>query len=129
MKSAKCKTPFLHSINTLQGKTYTKVKTFIRLYKHLCDFWFQHFKINLTVIEVDIVSAILVDGYNRQHILLNFSKSTSVLDIVITKSVKISAGPPFIIPWENEKKGYKMDFPHFDIITEPVDSPVERLKN
>ena len=26
-------------------------------------------------------------------------------------------------------KSYKMDFPHFDIITEPVDSPVERLKN
>ena len=71
--------------------------------------------------------------------MLNFSKSTSVLemklysyftvDIVITKSVKISAGPPFIVPWENEKKGYKMDFPHFDIITEPVDSSVERLKN
>ena len=43
--------------------------------------------------------------------------------------MKISAGSPFIVPWENEKKGYKMDFPHFDIITEPVDSPVERLKN
>ena len=43
------------------------------------------------------------------------------VDIAITKSVKISAGPPFIVPWENEKKGYKMDFPHFDIITEPVD--------
>ena len=86
---------------------------------------------------MDIVSAILVDGYNRQHILLNFSESTSVLemklysyfkvDIVITKSVKISVGPPFIVPWENEKKGYKMDFPHFDMITEPVDSPVKRL--
>ena len=44
------------------------------------------------------------------------------VDIVITKSVKISAGPPFIVPWENEKKGNKMDFPHFNIhvITEPV---------
>ena len=51
------------------------------------------------------------------------------VDIVITKSVNISAGPPFFIPWENEKKGYKMDFPHFDIITELVDSPVERLKS
>ena len=51
------------------------------------------------------------------------------VDIVITKSVKISARPPFIVPWENEKKGNKMDFPHFDIITEPVDSSVERLKN
>ena len=50
------------------------------------------------------------------------------VDIVITKSVKISAGPPFIVPWENEKKGYKMDFPDFDIITEPVDSSVERLE-
>ena len=55
---------------------------------------------------MDIVSAILFDGYNRQHIVLNFSKSRSVLemklysyftvDIVITKSVKISVGPPFI---------------------------------
>ena len=45
------------------------------------------------------------------------------VDIVITKSVKISAGPPFFIPWEN-KKGIKLDFPHFDIITKPVDSPV-----
>ena len=51
------------------------------------------------------------------------------VDIVITKSVKISVGLPFIVPWENEKKGYKMDFPHFDIITEPVDSPVECSNN
>ena len=51
------------------------------------------------------------------------------VDIVITKSVKISAGPSFIVPWENEKNGYKMDFSHFDIITEPVGSPVENLKN
>ena len=48
--------------------------------------------------------------------------SDFTVDIVITKSVKISEVPPFIVPWENEKKGYKMDFPHFDIITEPVDS-------
>ena len=51
------------------------------------------------------------------------------VDNVIIESVKMSAGSPFLIPWENEKKGYKMDFLHFDKITEPVDSPVERLKN
>ena len=35
VKSAKCKTPFLKSINTLQLKTYTKVKT-------ICGFMFNH---------------------------------------------------------------------------------------
>ena len=30
--------PFLKSINTLQLKTYTKVKTFIQLYKNICGF-------------------------------------------------------------------------------------------
>ena len=42
VKSAKCKTPFLKSINTLQLKTYTKVKTFIQLYKNICGFMFNH---------------------------------------------------------------------------------------
>ena len=38
----------------------------------------------------------------------------------------IGPGPAYFIPRANKKKAMKMDFPHFDIITEHVDSPVER---
>ena len=44
VKSAKCKTPFLQSVNTLQLKTYTKVKTFIRLFKNISGFGFIIYK-------------------------------------------------------------------------------------
>ena len=44
VKSAKCKTPFLQSVNTPQLKTYTKVKKFIRLFKNVCGFDFIIYK-------------------------------------------------------------------------------------
>ena len=40
VKTAKRKTPFLKSINTLQLKIYTKVTTFIQLYTNVCGFLF-----------------------------------------------------------------------------------------
>ena len=122
VKSANCKTPFLKSINTVQLKT-PKLKHLFDFTKIYVAFCYVIFKIYLTVNEVDNVSAILVDGSNRQHIFLNFSKSTLVLemklysyftvDITITKSVKLSAGPTYFNPRANKEKGYKNGFPAF----------------
>ena len=52
-----------------------------------------------------------------------------IVDIEISKYVKISAGRAFSNLSANKEKGYIKDFPQFDIITEPADSPVKRLKN
>ena len=137
VKSANCKTPFLKSINTVQLKT-PKLKHLFDFTKIYVAFCYIIFKIYLTVNEVDNVSAILVDGSNRQHIFLNFSKSTLVLgmklysyftvDIIITKFVKLSAGRLILILGQIRKRAIKMDFPHFYVKTEPVDSPVKCLK-
>ena len=52
-----------------------------------------------------------------------------IVDSEISKYVKISAGRAFSNLSANKEKGYIKDFPQFDIITEPTDSPVKRLKN
>ena len=62
VKSSKCQRPFLKSITTIQINTFTRWKTIFLVYIYVCGILLHELYMNLTVKQLDGVSAIFVHG-------------------------------------------------------------------